>query len=123
MAVELTAGVAGQQPSSIFTCGAPVSFTARAPVLTSSKRPSAGTSNGTRPRSTDEILATSPPGAPTPTTGGAVGAGLEQAARTSIPRVPAHTTARLQVEIITTCARASGQHDFGAWPRAPPHPL
>ena len=27
MAVELTAGVAGQQPSSIFTCGAPVSLT------------------------------------------------------------------------------------------------
>jgi hypothetical protein len=50
--VELTAGLAGQQPSSILTCAAPSSLTGCVPVFTRSNRPSACTSNGTFPRST-----------------------------------------------------------------------
>jgi hypothetical protein len=82
--VELTAGLTGQQPSSIFTWGTPSSFTGSGPEFMSSNRPSAWTSNGTLPSATVADLATSTPDElAVGVVGGGAGLALEQALRTT----------------------------------------
>jgi hypothetical protein len=95
--VELTAGLAGQQPSSILTWGAPSSLTGCVPEFTRSNRPSVCTSNGTFPRSTVVDVAVSAPdevGADVAVAGRADGT-LEHALRTRPESTTATNASRL----------------------------
>ena len=95
--VELTAGLAGQQPSSILTWGAPSSLTGCVPEFTRSNRSFVCTSNGAFPRSTvvDVAVSASDEVGAEAAVGGLADGTLEQALRTSPESTAATNASRL----------------------------